>query len=79
MLSSFLRVQQILFWEMSLLYIFLQSVQIASNSHLNDFCPINTRNVKTGMGHWDRNKIKAWRVRCFRDCFFFLELHDFCD
>ena len=79
MLSSFLRVQPILFWEMSLLYIFLQSVQIASNSYLNDFCPINTRNVKTGMGHWDRNKIKAWRVRCFRDCFFFLELHDFCD
>ena len=71
MLSSFLRVQPILFWEMSLLYIFLQSVQIASNSHLNDFCPINTRNVKTGMGHWDRNKIKAGRVRCFRDCFFF--------
>ena len=34
MLSSFLRVQPILFWEMSLLYIFLQSVQIASNSYL---------------------------------------------
>ena len=67
MLSSFLRVQPILFWEMSLLYIFLQSVQIASNTHLNDFCPINTGNVKTGMGHWDRNKIKAGRERCTED------------